>query len=142
MFGTFLSNSQLEREHLHCSSKTNAIWDAVQLNKGLFVNRGYQPEDKVIEFDAMTFNFRLWRTYYLRWQEYKYHELGNELDLQELTYSLNFASAAASIDMPEFSLKKKKKITRIARRSRRITNHQKRKKKPKFERSNQVNWKE
>jgi protein tyrosine/serine phosphatase len=137
MFGTFLTNSQMERMQLQCNTKTNSLWDLVQLNQRLFLNNTYNAEEyKVIDFDVQTFTFRLWRTYYLRWQEYKYPELGNDLDLQELTFSLNFATAAS---MPEFSLKKKRKFVHIKRRPRKsIVPKRKKTARSKYEKTNNL----
>jgi len=97
----------------------------------LFLNSGYNPVEKVIHFEPTVLKFRLWRTYYLRWQEYKYPELG-DVDLQELFYSLNFASSAT---LPEFSLKKKRLVPTISSRQSYKKLPTKRKKKPK-ERTN------
>jgi len=116
MFGTFLSNSMEERyEKLECNVKTHSLWDLVKVNIKMFVNQDYEVH-QILEFDVSKIQLRLWRAYYLRWQDFVYPSITSqsELDLQVLTLSLYYEDMEPTRG---FTIRKKKKT--LMRRSRR-----------------------
>jgi len=102
-------------ENLECHLKTHSLWDLVKVNIKMFVNQDYAVH-QILEFDASKMQLRLWRAYYLRWQDFVYPSIQNhsEIELQALTLSLYHEDMEPTRG---FSLRKKKKA--LMRKSRR-----------------------
>jgi len=76
MFGNFLGNDEYTRlVQFSVREKTKSIWEAVILNIDLFVNQLYDstvyPGIINPNESGTNFEYKLWKTYYLRWPNMK-----------------------------------------------------------------------
>jgi len=66
-FGTFLFDSDQDRQHHQVTAKTTSIWSYIRAHHHEFINPFYMPDSNVLKLDVHMDKFTLWGKLYLMW---------------------------------------------------------------------------
>lgn len=82
-YGTFLMNSECERDKKELETKTVSLWSYVNSNKEKYINENYMVYEKDLKIE--TDKLKLWESYYFKEIDRKI--LGDDTNRQELDSS-------------------------------------------------------
>lgn len=79
-YGTFLVNSEYERDKKELETKTVSLWSYVNSNKQKYINENYMVYEKDLKIE--TDKLKLWESYYFKEVDRKM--LGDDINRLEL----------------------------------------------------------